>query len=268
VVDLTVLRRVDGGLKGARRLRPLAGVAVLLLALVTVGLAPHLASQAATGTVQGSSPIYVGEFTAGESVCTATLVKPWMAITAKHCGASNPVLKIGVTSVSDSNPDKVYGVRKIVQHPKLDLQALYLTRSAPWDDFVSWGDGSEYDPASGVPIRAWGFGQDRQGAFSGKLAMAEFATTVSCPNGLTSDHGDFCVPATDSASICNGDSGGPITQGDKIVAMTSAVGTTPPSAPSKCDNVAVAQAIAIPKVAGWLGDRSCEAAPADQWPCG
>jgi hypothetical protein len=189
-----------------------------------------------------------------------------MAITAKHCGTSNPVLKLGVTSISNTNPDKAFGIKKIVQHPSLDLEAIYLTRSAPWDDFVSWGDGSEYDPASGVPIRAWGFGDDRRNVSSGRLEMAEFAKTAPCPSGLASDHGNFCFNTTYSESLCSGDSGGPITQGDKIVAMATAV-KADPSTPFSCENVVVAQAIAVPVVAGWVHDRSCDAAPPDQWPC-
>ena len=266
MADLTVPGGVDGGPKGARRLRPLAGVVLLTLALV--GLAPHPASRAATGTVQDSSPIYVGAFTTDGQRCTATLVKPWMAITAKHCGTSNPELKVGVTSISDSDPGKVYAVSKIVQHPDLDLEALYLTWSAPWDDgFVSWGDGSEYDPASGVPIRAWGFGVDRRNVSSELLEMAEFAKTDPCPSGLDSTEGDFCFNTTYSESLCSGDSGGPITQGDKIVAMATTVKTSS-SPPLNCENVVAAQAIALPTVAGWLSDRSCEAAPPEQWPCG
>jgi hypothetical protein len=132
---------------------------------------------------------------------------------------------------------------------------------------VSWGDGSEYDPASGVPIRAWGFGYDRHNALNGHLEMAEFAKTAPCPRELTSDGGGFCFNTTDSMNLCAGDSGGPVTQGDRIVAMAT-TGVTSPGKAFSCADVVSAQAIALPAVAGWLSDRSCEAAPPEQWPCG
>jgi hypothetical protein len=98
--------------------------------------------------------------------------------------------------------------------------------------------------------------------------MAEFAKSGPCPTGLGTDQGDFCFATTSSNSLCSGDSGAPITQGDKIVAMATAVKRSDPSAPFDCADVVAGQAIALPKVAGWLHDRSCEAAPADVWPCG
>lgn len=137
------------------------------------------------GTVPDSIPVFVGVLVTDETLCTVTLVRPWMAITPKHCGTSNPVLKVGVTSRNEGSPDKKYGVRKIVQHSSLDVQMLYLYRTAPWNTLVSWGKGSEYDPGSGEPLRAWGFGLDRHNAATDGLRMAAFPGTAPCPSGRT-----------------------------------------------------------------------------------
>ena len=266
MVDLAV---PGGREKGDRRgLLATAGAAVLILA--AVGLAPNSASRAATGTEPDSSPVYVGFLTTDENRCTATVVRPWMAVTAKHCGTQGLELKIGVTLASDSDPDKKYEVVKVVPHGTLDIEALYLNRnrSAPWDEFVAWGDGSEYDPESGEPLQAWGFGADRNNVVNDSLIVAEFPKTIPCPSGLAGDQGDFCLEADSLNSLCVGDSGGPITQGDNIVGIATAVKRKDPSAPFSCEDVVAVQAISVPKIAGWLHDRSCEAAPPEQWPCG
>ncbi|HEY6797050.1 MAG TPA: trypsin-like serine protease, partial [Kineosporiaceae bacterium] len=261
MVDSTVVGGGRGRPRGAGRRGLLAAVAALALVLVAVGLAPNPSSRAATGTAVEPSPVWAGWLAVGGGECTATLVRPWMAITARHCGTENPVLKLGVTSTADSNPAKVYTVTKIVKHDDLDVEALYLDGSAPWSNSVTWGDGYGYDPASKEPLRLWGFGLNSSDTDTGRLTVATFPRTDPCASGLGADQGDFCFNVTDPSSngLCAGDSGAPITQGNKIVAMATAVLQADPTQRFSCSKVAFGQAIPITKIAGWLHDRSCEA---------
>ena len=143
------------------------------------------------------------EFNDGKKTgCTATIVRPWMAITAKHCGEKNAVVKVDVTSSEDTDQSKAHKVWKVVPHSSLDVQALYLDGTAPWDWFVEWGDGHEYDPDSGEPLQAWGFGLDTSNTDRGRLVMAEFPTTEPCPSDLVSYGGDFCFETTYSNNLC------------------------------------------------------------------
>jgi hypothetical protein len=267
-MDATVLGGVRDRLRGARQRGPLTAVAAVVLMLVAVGFAPHPVGRAAVGTVPDSIPVFVGVLTTDETLCTVTLVRPWMAITPKHCGTSNPLLKVGVASRNEDSLDNRYEVRKIVQHPTLDVQMLYLYRTTPWNTLVSWGKGSEYDPASGEPLRVWGFGLDRHNTLTDGLRMAAFPGNAPCPSDLASDGGDFCFNTTSLDSVCSGDSGAPVTQGDKIVAMATAVKRSDPSRPFDCADVVAGQAISLQKIEGWLLDHVCEAAPPEVWPCG
>jgi Trypsin len=267
VVGSTVVGGGRGGLSGARRQTLLAAVAVLALVLVAIGLAPHPSSRAATGAPQTAGQVFVGSLVVGNGGCTATLVRPWMAITAKHCGGGSVVLRLGNVKQLDSDPAKEYAVTKIVPYGSMDVEALYLGGSAPWDNSLKWGDGFGYDPAGG-PFRAWGFGANVSDQTTGQLTMAEFTNTVPCPRATSAAAGNFCFPSSSSNSVCTGDSGAPITQGNNIVAMATSAYVPNSGAPVSCATAAGGVAIPLTKIAGWLHDRSCEAAPLGTWPCG
>jgi hypothetical protein len=251
-VDLPVFGRA--GAARRRRLLAVAG-AVLALLVATVALTPRPDSRAATGIAWTNAETFVGVLTTPTAMCTVTVVSKWMVITAKHCDTSNSVLKLAVTEVS--TPGNVYGVRRVVPHPTLDLQALYLEQATAFTPTRRWGDGAEYTKGA---FGAWGFGLDRRNADLAHLEMAVFASVLpQCPSVLDASGGDFCFETTYMESLCSGDSGGPVTQGDRIVAMATTVLRNNPSGPMNCEDVKVAQAINMAKIAGWVHDRNDEA---------
>jgi Trypsin len=269
-VGSTVVGGGRGGLRGARRQTFLAAVAVLALVLVAIGLAPHPSSRAATGAPQAFGQVFVGSLDNRDNKnwCTATLVRPWMAITAKHCGTGSVVLRLGNVMREDGDPAKMYSVSKIVPNAAWDVEALYLKHSAPWDDGLRWGDGFGYDATSGERIRVWGFGRNVSDTNTGELTMAQFGQAEPCPKTFPDDAGNFCFDTSSLSNICAGDSGAPITQGNRIVAMETAGIAQKTGKDFSCADNVVGVGIPITKIAGWLHDRSCEAAPRDTWPCG
>jgi Trypsin len=247
-----------GGTGTARRRRLLAALCAVsaLLLLVTVGSVTQQ-SQAATGMEWDVGETFVGVMTTDATRCTVTVVSRWMAITAKHCGTSNPQLKLAVTGVNDSDPTHVYRVRRIVQHPSLDVEALYLEQPTTFTTTMRFGEGTEYTP--GAPVEGFGYGLDRRNADLAHLEMAEFRTQTTCPSSMDRSGGDFCFDTTYQESFCSGDSGGPLIQGDVIVGMATSVLRNNPSGPMNCEDVKLIQGLAMSKIVGWVNDRNSEA---------
>ena len=248
------------GTDGTRRWRwrGLAAVAAALLALplAMVGF-PAPASQAAQGQQWQTGVPWAGvlqtDQSGGQRVCSVTVVEEWLAITAKHCGAVNPKLKLNVPS--RSTPGHDYAVRRIVPNRDLDVQAIYL---------------KDRTGLAVTPLRAsvdpgwfygWGYGTDLSSNDPERLARADFDVHQECPADTTAGgRGDLCWPTTATASVCSGDSGGPVIQNGAIIGMITTGFNRPPGS-TGCGSVFAAAALTVKAMQPWLDQMINDANP-------
>jgi Trypsin len=260
---------VQPGVIGAARLagrRRLLAVAVPLfgLALVVMALVPTAASRAAQGEPWPEGQPFAGAMwteasSANPLMCSVTVISNWLAITAKHCGMNDIRLELDVVSASD--PGVSPGVKQVVQNKDLDVEALFLKENtglpvAPLGDMVGQGG-----------FTAWGYGSNRSNQATRHLTRAGFEVPQLCPvSGGTPDllasAGELCWQMTAQSSVCVGDSGGPIIQGQQIVAMVTTVLRNSPAAPVDCGDVKLGQALTVRQMQPWLNDMLKQASGA------
>jgi hypothetical protein len=250
---MSVVRLKALGVRTAkRRGGPFAMLgAVLAVGLVVMGLAPLPRSHAATGEKQTDGVAFAGFLRVNNNgVCTVTVVSHWLAITAKHCGTVNPFLKLDVAS--GFTPGHDYAIKKIVQNPQLDVEAIFLTESTDLPVSLVSSD------IAYLAFNVWGYGSDVSNTSDLQLRDAHFGVTKTCSG--TSDSGasgELCWPTDAQNSVCFGDSGGPVTVDGVIIGMV----TGGDSSSQDCGTVIAGRALTVRQMQPWLDEMAREAEP-------
>ncbi len=141
------------------------------------------------------------------SGCTGSLIKANWAVTAKHCPTPRSV-RVG--SIDRSGGGTVVGVRRAVNHPRIDVKLLELVTSvshAPASIPTASG-------AVGTATRIIGWGQTcpSSGCGSAPQIAHELDTSILSDSRCSGINGPYEICTNNpngNAGACYGDSGGP-----------------------------------------------------------
>ncbi|PIB06551.1 MULTISPECIES: trypsin-like serine protease [Streptomyces] len=195
---------------------------------------------------------YYDDATGQGYFCGGTLVAPNKVLTAAHCVAgldwvNNGAVLAGATDLYDDTNGTVAGVWRQWNHPRYndttiqnDIAVLTLDRplEQKWMRLASANDTPWYAPGNNATVYGWGLTSGEDGAdLSSKLRKVDLPvqSDATCDSGMRAVLGEdafvegsmFCAgtPATGTdegtKSPCNGDSGGPVITGGKIIGIVS-----------------------------------------------
>jgi len=157
--------------------------------------------------------------------CTGTAVSRWWVLTAKHCSRA-VAIGVGV----DASAMRRIGVRRELLHPNEHVDAALLELTEPLDFVPGTLLRAEPTAPQGF-LRLVGFGaRDRNTLGIGEKSFADLVVDDwGCDAAREPKFGcrahEMVIMGTTGSDTCNGDSGGPVFEGEgktyRIIAVTS-----------------------------------------------
>jgi hypothetical protein len=143
--------------------------------------------------------------------CTGSLIDPWWVLTAKACFADGgtpatagaprqpTTVTVGRFDLTNTTGGAVRGVTRIVPHPDRDVVLAELSAAVTGTTLATIGTAPRADETLATP----GYGRTATGWVPDDLHAGRFSVSAVRPTTVD------LAPATASASLCEGDAGGP-----------------------------------------------------------